>query len=97
MRFLTDAARSVLSEERGRRVYWNGGLTRSEESSSYRPARKLWRRERDGHYVPSHGTRLRIVNSSGAESFQPLRQLLRIGQLDELGSVTGSLGAAARS
>lgn len=76
--------RSVLPEERRRRVYWNGVLARAEESSTYRPARKLWRRERMGHYVPSATTRLRTVDDSGAESFRSLRDLLRIGTLDEL-------------
>ena len=77
--------RSVLTEERRRRVYWNGVLARGEESSTYRPARKLWRRERVGQYVPSQSTRLRVTDAAGVETFQPLRQLLRIGQLDELG------------
>ena len=77
--------RSVLPEERRRRVYWNGVLARGEESSAYRPARKLWRRERVGHYVPSATTRIRTVDDGGAETFKRLRDLLRIGFLDELG------------
>ncbi len=81
--------RSVLPEERRRRVYWNGVLARGEETSTYRPARKLWRRERVGHYVPSASTRLRTVDDTGAETFQRLRDLLRVGLLDELGAMRG--------
>ncbi|OJY16742.1 MAG: hypothetical protein BGO98_11120 [Myxococcales bacterium 68-20] len=81
--------RSVLPEERRRRVYWNGVLARGEELSTYRPARKLWRRERVGHYVPSSSTCLRTADDTGVESFQRLRDLLRIGLLDELGAMRG--------
>jgi hypothetical protein len=80
--------RSVLPDERRRRVYWSGVLARVvEEGAPYRPARKLWRRERQGNYVPSASTRHRTVGDDGAERFVPLRDLLRVGLLDELGRV----------
>jgi len=83
--------RSVLSEERRKRTYWNAVLARAEEGGSYRPARRLWKRERTGHYVPSPTTRLRVVDDDGRESFRPLADLLRVSFLDELGAVpTGS-------
>jgi hypothetical protein len=78
--------RSVLSEARRKRVYWNAVLARAEEGSTYRPARKLWRRERTGHYVPSATTRLRVVDDQGVESFRPLAELLRVRELDRLGA-----------
>ena len=77
--------RSVLPEERRKRTYWNAVLARAEEGSAYRPARRLWRRERQGNYVPSANTRLRTVGDEGAETFRPLAELLRVGMLDELG------------
>lgn len=87
---LDDAAleafpRSIVPEERRKRTYWNAVLARAEESSGYRPARKLWRRERQGHYVPSRTTRLRVADDQGVESFRPLAELLRLPFLDELG------------
>jgi hypothetical protein len=78
--------RSVVPEERRKRTYWNGVLARAEEGASYRPARRLWRREHVGHYVPSATTRLRTADDRGVETFQPLADLLRIPMLDELGA-----------
>lgn len=79
--------RSIVSEERRKRTYWNGVLARAEENGSYRPARRLWRRERQGHYVPSSTTRLRTVGDDGVETFRPLAELLRLPMLDELGKI----------
>ena len=76
--------RSVVPEERRRRTYVNAVLARAEEGSAYRPARRLWKRERQGHYVPSATTRLRTIDDAGTERFVPLRELLRIDWLDEL-------------
>ena len=77
--------RSVLTEERRKRTYWNAVLARAEEKSSYSPARRLWRRERHGQYVPSGVTRLRTLDDAGVETFRPLAELLRVGMLDDLG------------
>lgn len=74
--------RSVVPEERRRRTYWNGVLARAEMSSTYRPARRLWRRERLGHYVPSDTTRLRVVDDGGRETLRPLADRLRVALLD---------------
>ena len=84
---LESLPRSVLPEERRKRTYWNAVLARAEEEGAYRPARKLWRRERLGNYVPSATTRIRIADDAGVETFRSLRELLRIGPLDELGRV----------
>lgn len=68
--------RSVVPEERRRRTYWNGVLARAELDSSYRPARRLWRRERMGHYVPSM-VAVRVAGGGGtAEAYVPLPRLL---------------------
>jgi hypothetical protein len=74
--------RSIVPDERRRRTYWNGVLARAEVSSSYKPARRLWRRERVGHYMPSSvGIRVAADGGSG-ESFVPLHRLLGLDFLD---------------
>lgn len=80
---LTAFPRSVVPEERRRRVYWNSVLARAEIASTYRPARKLWRRERLGSYVPSDTTRLRVASDDGQETMRPLIDLLRVRLFDE--------------
>lgn len=77
--------RTVVADERRRRTYWNGVFARAEEDSAYRPARRLWRRERQGHYAPSATTRLRTADGNGLEVFRSLHELLRVGLLDQLG------------
>jgi hypothetical protein len=77
--------RSVVPEARRRRVYWNGVLARAEIDSTYVPARRLWRRERTGHYVPSESARLRTLDAEGREVFTSLRDLLRVPLLDAHG------------
>jgi hypothetical protein len=74
--------RSVLPEERRRRTYWNSVLARAEVDSAYRPARKLWRRERVGHYVPSDTALLRTTDERGVEAWRPLAELVRVRLLD---------------
>ena len=74
--------RTVVADERRRRAYWNGVLARGETTSTYRPARRLWRRERQGHYVPAATASLRVVDERGEERFRPLSELLKIEWLD---------------
>jgi len=81
-RLLEAFPRSVIPEERRRRIYWNGVLARAEVDSSYQPARKLWRRQRQGHYVPS-SVRVRVAGEEGkADAFVPLDQLLGLDFLE---------------
>jgi hypothetical protein len=75
--------RSVLPDERRRRTYWSGVLARAEVDATYRPARRLWRRERTGHYVPSENALFRIADDRGNESRRSLHDALRIRLLDE--------------
>jgi len=76
--------RSLVPEARRRRVYWNGVLARAEEGSSYRPARKLWRRERVSNYIPSD-VQVRVAGNTSAEDrYMPLRELLLLPWLDPL-------------
>ena len=80
--------RSVVPEARRRRVYWNAVLARAEVSGTYRPARKLWRRERMGHYVPSESALLRTIDDAGSERFRSVPELLRIALLDGHGDLS---------
>jgi hypothetical protein len=74
--------RSVVPDERRRRTYWNGVLARAEVDSSYRPARKLWRRERVGHYVPSSVAVKVAGHGASSEVFVPLPRLLGLDLLE---------------
>ena len=87
---------TVLPEERRRRTYWNGVLARAEINSSYRPARRLWRRERIGHYLPSN-VAVRVAGVAGQpERYVPLPELLCLDLLDPR-SFPGESEPAARS
>jgi AAA domain len=75
---LAEFPRSVVPDVRRKQSYWNGVLARAEVDSTYRPARKLWRRERVGHYVPSSAA-VRVTASQGnTEAYVPLPELLAL-------------------
>jgi hypothetical protein len=77
--------RTILPEHRHKRAYWNAVLARAEVDSSYRPARRLWRRKRLGHYFPS-SVGVRVPGESGShDEFVPLDQLLATHHLDPEG------------
>ncbi len=73
---------TVLPDERRRRVYWNGVFARAEVNSTYRPARKLWRRERVGHYLPGNVAVRVAAEGSQPERYVPLPELLCLDLLD---------------
>ena len=50
----------LWSDKRRKRSYVNQVLARAEASSIYVPARKLWVRASNGHYLPSPGLQLRV-------------------------------------
>jgi hypothetical protein len=80
--------RSVVPEVRRKRSYWNSVLARAEVDASYVPARKLWVRERQGHYMPSPKLRVRVRDGeAGTERFVALVELLRLPLVSELSSV----------
>ena len=72
---------SVLRGDRRKRTYMNQLLARNEPGSSYRPNRKLWIRERTGHYAPNPAVLLRTQSEDGR--FQPILEVLGISLLDE--------------
>ncbi|WP_407571549.1 hypothetical protein [Deinococcus altitudinis] len=60
---------SVLKEARRKRTYFNHVLARAEVDSSYQPARRLWKRSRQGFYLlnPELQVRLRMTAGSDGE------------------------------
>jgi len=79
MRNIEHFPANVLTPERRKRSWFNSVLARAEVSSSYRPARKLWRRiPRNGHYMLSPQLRLRVTGADGQEAWQPIYDTLRL-------------------
>ena len=74
---------TVVPDERRKRTYWNAVLARGELDSTYRPARRLWKRERQGHYVPADLALLRVTDDRGEETYRSLADLLRKAWLDD--------------
>jgi hypothetical protein len=72
----------MVKPERKRRAYVNAVLARAEAGSSYRPARRLWVRERQGHYVPNPALKLRVRQPDGTDAWLPLLEVLNAPWLD---------------
>jgi hypothetical protein len=72
----------MVRPERKRREYVNGVLARCEVHSKYRPARRLWVRERQGHYVPNPALQLRVRQPDGSEDWRPVLEAVNAGWLD---------------
>jgi hypothetical protein len=72
----------MVRPERKRREYVNAVLARCEVHSKYRPARRLWVRERQGHYVPNPALQLRVRQPDGSEDWRPILESLNAGWLD---------------
>lgn len=84
----------VLKPERRRRIYANQVLARAEVDSSYLPARRLWVRTVNGHYLPNPELQLRVpaaarpVGDEAADSspgivWQPVYGVLNLALIDE--------------
>jgi hypothetical protein len=71
----------MVKPERKRREYMNGVLARAEACSTYRPARRLWVRERQGHYVLNPSLLLR-VQADGSEAWRPIFEVLNTAWMD---------------
>ena len=67
----------LWKELRRKRAYVNQVLARAEIGSSYKPARKLWVRTRNGHYLPNPAMLLRK-----GEQWQPVYEALRLDWID---------------
>ncbi len=71
---------NVVREERRKRSYFNHVLARAELSSTYTPARKLWRRVATGYYLPNPNLKLR-VRENHEEVWKPLGEVLNVSRL----------------
>ncbi len=68
----------LWKEIRRKRSYLNQVLARAEVDSAYRPARRLWARTRNGHYLPSPGMLLRK-----GEDWRPVYEALKLDWIDQ--------------
>lgn len=83
--FFADQLHEVLAElpswlwadKRRKRSYINQVLARAERDSSYQPARQLWVRARNGHYLPNPEMRLRQ-----GDGWVPVYDLLALDWID---------------
>ncbi|MBL0087687.1 MAG: AAA family ATPase [Ideonella sp.] len=64
-------------EKRRKRSYVNQVLARAEVGSAYQPARKLWVRARNGHYLPNPDMQLRV-----AGAWMPVYEAMALGWVD---------------
>jgi hypothetical protein len=64
-------------DKRRKRSYLNQVLARAEVDSAYKPARKLWARTRNGHYLPNPALQLRQ-----GEGWQPVYEALKLDWVD---------------
>ncbi len=74
----------VVRESRRKRTYVNHVLARSEASSSYATSRRLWVRERQGHYVPNPAVSLRVLLGAGEDRWVPLLEVLNLKLVEDL-------------
>jgi Ankyrin repeats (many copies) len=68
----------VLPDWRKKRAYINGVLARSEASATYATGRKLWTRERHGHYFINRDLSFRVNEGE----YVPMADLLGITQVE---------------
>jgi hypothetical protein len=76
MRNVQHFPHAVLREERKRRTWFNAVLARAEVESSYLPARRLWRRVWNGHYLPNPAMQLRVLSGEGRTEWRPVYEVL---------------------
>ena len=67
----------LWTDKRRKRSYLNQVLARAEVDSAYKPARKLWARTRNGHYLPNPALQLRQ-----GEGWQPVYEALNLAWVD---------------
>ncbi len=83
--FFADQLHDVLQQlpawlwpkARCKRTYVNQVLARAEVHSSYQPARRLWVRTKNGHYIPNSQMQLRE-----GEGWQPVYERLALAWID---------------
>ena len=67
---------------RRKRTYLNQVLARAEVDSSYQPARKLWARTRNGHYLPNPALLLRGRDEQAEQGWRPVYDALQLDWVD---------------
>jgi hypothetical protein len=67
----------LWKDKRRKRSYLNQVLARAEVDSAYKPARKLWARTRNGHYLPNPAMQLRRGGG-----WQPVYDALKLDWVD---------------
>jgi hypothetical protein len=70
-------------DKRRKRTYLNQVLARAESGSTYRPARKLWVRARNGYYLPNPAMQLRV-----GDSWVPVDEALALAWIDRAAAAT---------
>ncbi|HOE41916.1 MAG TPA: AAA family ATPase [Rhodoferax sp.] len=68
--------------QRRKRSYVDAVLARAEVQSQYQPARRLWLRTKNGHYLPNALLQLRTDSSDGP-GWTPLPQVLNVPWVDD--------------
>ena len=73
----------LWSTQRRKRTYLNQVLARAEVHSAYQPARALWVRSHNGHYLPNPLMHLRIAGDSDSAGWRPVFEVLNLPWVDE--------------
>ena len=68
---------------RQRRTYVNQVLARAEVNSPYQPARKLWLRTMNGHYLPNPRMLMRRASGDARANWRPIYESLNLPWVDE--------------
>lgn len=82
MRNMDALPHTVWREERRKRTYFNAVLARAEVNSDYQPARRLWQRMMNGHYLPNPALRLRVLGADGQEQWLPVYEVLALPAIE---------------
>jgi len=97
MRHIDHLPENIWPQARRKRIYFNSVLARAEVESSYLPARRLWQRMKNGHYLPNPALQLRVTDAHGQPSWQPVYQTLRLDLIERgNGRGWGMLGPVYR-
>ena len=97
--FFADAPRATLlalpehlwKAQRRKRSHVNQVLARAEVESAYRPARRLWLRTANGHYLPHPQLRLRhaAADGDGGAACRPVYEALNLAWIEAGTASTG--------
>ncbi|MCW5321512.1 hypothetical protein D5039_10230 [Verminephrobacter aporrectodeae subsp. tuberculatae] len=79
---LTGLPEHLWRAQRHKRSYVNQVLARAEVHSAYLPARRLWARTTNGHYLPNPHLQLRAHAAADAPAWRPVYQVLNLAWAD---------------